>query len=183
MNYFKAALIASTKLLGNPDRSTLVSPAMILDKILPNSRKSAGRLKSAAIFCADLKYCSASGRFSRADCIFYWKILINKADDIPTMFFSKHNRMLFGWEHLAFLTFSPMVYPYRKCAISHCPTHKWFTFRPSFDKPNSRIKISGVCTNHHIYGYIRRPTRRFRSVKFKKGLYPFLNFTEQVRTE
>ena len=40
---------------------------MIRCKTLPNSRISAGTLESAAILCADLKYSSASGRFSGAD--------------------------------------------------------------------------------------------------------------------
>lgn len=60
-------LIISAHSLGRDERSTFLSPIMIRCKILPNSRTSAGTLESAAIFCADLKYSSASGRFSLAD--------------------------------------------------------------------------------------------------------------------
>lgn len=43
----------------NPDRSTFVSPAMMLDGTLPTPRHSAGKLESAAIFCVDLKCLAA----------------------------------------------------------------------------------------------------------------------------
>jgi hypothetical protein len=58
---------ASAHSLGRDERSTFLSPSMIRCNTLPNCCNSCGALESAAIFCAALKYPSASGRFSLAD--------------------------------------------------------------------------------------------------------------------
>ncbi len=54
-NYINSFRTASRNPSGNPDKSTLTSPTIILDKTLPNSHTSAGTLESAAIFCVPTK--------------------------------------------------------------------------------------------------------------------------------
>ena len=105
--------------LGRDERSTFLSPIMIRCKTLPNSRTSAGTLESAAIFCADVKYSSASGRFSLAD----W-IAIKKRRRCPPLKCHEYSMLLHTCGHVIFLRAA-----LDECPIAPASQPRWFSLR------------------------------------------------------